>query len=171
MRLGVIVRGNVYPHLTVADGDGEDTHIVGKLVECPVTGQVEASVMPMAGQNPVFECVVLEGKVYVWAVVVYGIHLFAGGEQCQGMPFDLNGQASSSADVSEMGGPNEGLVCFEFHGRFSLLGSNDAIRNGYWLIISYSWVVYLKVAHRGCMNCLLSINQRGASGESGTERP
>ena len=75
----------------------------------------------MAGQNPVFECSALEGKAHVRAAVVYGIHLLAGGEKRQGMPFDLNGQASSSADVSEMGGPNEGLVCFEFHGRISLL--------------------------------------------------
>src|SRR5262245_23209765 len=60
----------VHPNHRIADLHREDGYVVGPLVERSAAGQVETGVVPMAGQNALFDGSTVQREAHVWAPVV-----------------------------------------------------------------------------------------------------
>jgi hypothetical protein len=69
--IGMIQRG-FHPHFAIAQFDGEGRHVVGPKVKGAAAFEIEAGVMPMTGQDAVFDAAQLERKTHVWAPIVEG---------------------------------------------------------------------------------------------------
>ena len=63
------------PHYTVPYLDRRRGNIVGPKVEGAATGQVKTRVMPMAGQDAVFDRASMERKSKMGTAVIEGKHL------------------------------------------------------------------------------------------------
>ena len=74
----------------VADFDRESAHIVGKQVERAAAGEVEAGVMPVAGQDAVAHRAAIERKAHVRAAIIDGVDLIAVEKQDDRMPVNLH---------------------------------------------------------------------------------
>src|SRR5919108_5353593 len=68
-------RRGIHPHLAVDDGHRKGAHIVGERVEGPAAGEIEACMMPVTGQDAIFDSTALQREPHVRAAVVDGIHL------------------------------------------------------------------------------------------------
>jgi hypothetical protein len=74
----------------------------------------------VARQDPVPDRAALEGKAHVGAAVVHGVDLTAQGEQGQGMPLDVDGQAAGGLNIRQAADPDKpGGREWLGHGRFS----------------------------------------------------
>jgi hypothetical protein len=82
---GIGMGGQVYPEFIAAYFDGEAANIVGELVEGSAAFEVEAGVMPVAGEDAVFDRAAIQGKAHVGAAVVYGVDFVIVGEQGDNM--------------------------------------------------------------------------------------
>src|SRR5439155_10015152 len=78
------------------------------LVERPSRGEVEAGVVPVAGENPVLERPAVERKAHVRAAVVDGEDGAVVGEQGKCAAVDVGDEAAETRDVVERGRANEG---------------------------------------------------------------
>ncbi len=98
----ISTRRKVHPNFPIADLHREDGHVVGPLVERSATGQVETGMVPMAGQNALFDGSTVQREAHVWAPVVHGIDMFATGKQRQRVFFDMDNYTLSALQVSEL---------------------------------------------------------------------
>ena len=69
------LRLRVNPYLAVLDAHREAAHVVGEGVEGAAAGQVEAGVMPVAGQDAVADAAPVKGKAHVRTSVVNRVDL------------------------------------------------------------------------------------------------
>src|SRR5215211_9192836 len=70
----VLPRRNIYPYLAVFDLDGEDACLVGELVEGATALEIEAGVVPVAGQDPVLQGAPVQGEAHVGTAIVQGVY-------------------------------------------------------------------------------------------------
>src|SRR5947207_3292192 len=76
--------------------------------ERPTGGHVEASVVPVAGQDPAVQRPAVEREAHVWAAVVDRSHVVAVGEQRQRVPVHVRDERAESANVVEGGSAKHG---------------------------------------------------------------
>jgi hypothetical protein len=70
----VLSRREIHPYLTVPDLNREDARLVGELVEGPAALQVEAGVVPVAGQDTVPDAPPVQGESHVGTAIVHGVY-------------------------------------------------------------------------------------------------
>jgi hypothetical protein len=97
----------VYPHLTVSDLHREDARLVGELVEGPAALQVEAGVVPVAGQDAVAYAPPVQGEPHMWAAIVHGVYPAVVEEQRQRVTCDPDRCAAGGTHLVQPSGSHE----------------------------------------------------------------
>ena len=59
--------------------------VIRPYIECASAGGVKSRLMPVTGEDTVFECATMEGEAHVGTAVVYGTEGLALQKQCDGM--------------------------------------------------------------------------------------
>lgn len=68
-RVSIAERG-LHPHFQVTHFDGTGRHVVGPQIEGAAACEIEASVVPVAGQDAILEAAAVERKPHVWTAAV-----------------------------------------------------------------------------------------------------
>ena len=93
-------------HVVAVDLDREAAQLVRELVEGAAGSEVEAGVVPVAGEDPVADRAAVQREPHVRAAVVDGVHLVALGEEADRVPVEVDdeppGCSSSSSDAARM---------------------------------------------------------------------
>jgi hypothetical protein len=89
----------IKPNLLVPNLNGETAHIVGELIKCSTASKVEPCVMPMAGQDSIFERAAMERKAHMRTAVVDRENLPSIGKEDNDMAIDLHNQAAGGHHV------------------------------------------------------------------------
>ena len=97
----IVERRQVDEDVVAPHRDREAAKLVGELVEGAARRQVEARVMPVAGQDPVADGAPMERKAHVRAAVVDCIHLVAVGEQAERVPAEAHDEPACRAQLRE----------------------------------------------------------------------
>src|SRR5262249_32633499 len=71
--IGMTERG-LYPNLTIAHFDGADRYVVRPQIESAAAFEIEASVVPVTGQDPVLDAAALEREAHVRAAIIEREH-------------------------------------------------------------------------------------------------
>ena len=100
----VAPRRDVHVDLAVLDLDREAAQLVGPLVEGAAAAEVEARVMPVAGEDPVRDRAAVEREAHVRAAVVDGVHLAALEQQAHGVSLDADHHPALRLELLERGG-------------------------------------------------------------------
>ena len=108
VRERIAERRQVDPDLAVAQLDREDAQVVGPLVERAAGGDVEAGVVPVAGEDAVLERPAVEREAHVRAAVVDRADAVAVGEERERVPVHVRDERAEPADVVERRGALEG---------------------------------------------------------------
>src|SRR5687768_15075215 len=88
-------RRRIYPHPIANEGHGEGPHVVGEWVKGTPAREVETRMVPMAGQNAVFDRTSVQWESHMRAAIIDGIHLTAVVEHGDGMAFTGDDHAPS----------------------------------------------------------------------------
>ena len=88
-------------HVATVDLDRERPGVVGEGVERPPGGQVEAGVVPVAGDEALLDRAPVQGKAHVRAAVVEGVGPAVVPEHADAVVADLGQQASLGLEVVE----------------------------------------------------------------------
>ncbi len=102
-------RRQVDEDVVALDLNREPPELVGELVERPARPQVEARVVPVAGEDPVADGAPVEREAHVRAAVVDGVDLVALGEEAEGLVPDVDDETSGGAQLGERGGADEAV--------------------------------------------------------------
>src|SRR3954464_8467416 len=94
--------GNIDPDLIVGNFDRKDTHIVSEEIECTAAGEIEAGVVPVAGQDAVTHRAAIQRKAHVRTAIIDRIDLIAVEEEYDGMPIDPHRKRSLAAQIGEL---------------------------------------------------------------------
>jgi hypothetical protein len=73
--------GNIYPYFVITHLDGKGAHIVGELVKGAAAFQIEAGVMPVAGEDTILHRASVQGETHMRTAIVNGIDLALMGEE------------------------------------------------------------------------------------------
>jgi hypothetical protein len=92
-------RREVYPHLAVPDLHREDTRFIGELVECPTALQIEACVVPVAGQDTIVYAPPVQGESHMWTAIIHGVHLAIFKEERERVTADPYRHATGGAHI------------------------------------------------------------------------
>jgi hypothetical protein len=111
MRERVLARAQVYQNGVAVQLDGEAAKLVRELVERPSGGEIEPGVMPVAGEDPLADRSAVEGKAHVRAAVVDGMYLLAVREQADGVPVEVDNEASRRPQFIERRGVDKTFAC------------------------------------------------------------
>ena len=114
---GIGERPGVDQHVVAVDGHWEAAQLVGELVERPAGCQVEAGVVPVAGEDAVAHRPPVQRKAHVRAAVVDRVHLVAVGEQADGVPVGADDQAAGRLELAERGDADESVGGRGLHAR------------------------------------------------------
>jgi hypothetical protein len=68
-RVGIAERG-LHPYFQVAHFDGTGRRVVGPQIEGAAAGEIEAGVVPVAGQDAILDAAAVERKPHVWTAIV-----------------------------------------------------------------------------------------------------
>ena len=68
-------RIGINPHLAIYDNYRKGAHVVGEGIERTTACQVKAGVMPVAGENSIFNTAPIQGKTHVGTSIVHGADL------------------------------------------------------------------------------------------------
>ena len=90
--LGIGTRGEVYPYTAIAYFHRESADIIGKLVECATTGEVEAGVMPVTGEDAVADRAAIQWEAHVGAAIVHRVDAIPVGEQHESIALNVGGE-------------------------------------------------------------------------------
>ena len=112
-------RREVDPYLAISNLDRERRRVVGEEVEGAAAGEIEARVVPVAGEDPVTHRPAIEREPHVRAPIVHGIHGIAGSKQREVVAIHAGGQAAALLEVGQARGAHEGLGG---HANFPCLG-------------------------------------------------
>ena len=99
MRDGILARTRVDVDIVLANLDRKSLQVVGELVERAARAEVEAGVMPVAGENPVRDGPAMQRKPHVGAAVVDGVDGVAVGEQAHRVPADSDDEAPCGSEL------------------------------------------------------------------------
>jgi len=91
-------------HVVAVEGDREAAQIVRELVEGAPGRQVEASVVPVAGQDPVADGAAVEREAHVRAAVVDRVHLLSLREEAEDVPVEVDDPTARGSQLSERAG-------------------------------------------------------------------
>ena len=105
----VLPRREIDPHLAVPDLHGKDARLVGELVEGPAALEIEAGVVPVAGQDAVLQGAPVQGKAHVGTAVVHGVHPAIVEEERERVPGNPDGGAPGGAHLVQPSGPHEAI--------------------------------------------------------------
>jgi hypothetical protein len=89
----------IHPHLAVTDLHREYACLVGELVECTTALQVEAGVVPVAGQDAVLYGPSVQREPHVGAAVVHGVYPAVVEEERERTTVDADGKAACGAHI------------------------------------------------------------------------
>ena len=105
MRDRVPWQAQVDVHVVALDLHGEAAQVVGPLVEGAARAEIEARVVPVAGEDPVAHRAAMQGKTHVRTPVVDGVDLAAVSEQADRVALEVDDEALGLAELLERGGP------------------------------------------------------------------
>ena len=108
---GIATRRHVHVDLPVVDLDREAAQLVGPLVERAAAAEVEARVVPVAGEDPVRDRPAVEREAHVRAAIVDGVHLAAFVQQADRVAFDADDEPALLLEVLQRRRPHA-LRCF-----------------------------------------------------------
>ena len=100
----VAPRRHVDVDLAVLDLDREAAQLVGPLVEGAAGAEVEARVVPVAGEDAVGQRAAVEREAHVRAAVVDRVHLALVGEQADRVALDADDEPALGLELLERGG-------------------------------------------------------------------
>ena len=95
---------------------GKTRSVVGELVERAAGAEVEARVVPVAGEDAVRDRAAVEREAHVRAAVVDGVHGVPVGEEAERVAVDVDDEAAGFAQLGERGGADEGVAGDRGHG-------------------------------------------------------
>jgi hypothetical protein len=107
VRRTVLPRREINPYLTVSNLDGEHACLVSKLVEGSAALEVEAGVMPVAGEDAVLQRAPMQGESHVGTAIVQGVHPTVMEEERQRVAGDTDRGATGATHIVQPGGPHE----------------------------------------------------------------
>ena len=99
MRSRIVRRAQVDEHGVSVELDREAPQLVRELVEGAAGGEVEARVVPVAGQDPLAHRPAVERKAHVRASVVDGVYLVAVSEEADRVTVEVNDESSGLAQL------------------------------------------------------------------------
>jgi hypothetical protein len=108
---GVLARTQVDEDGVTVDRDRESAQLVGELIERPAGPQVEACVMPVAGQDAVAHRAAVQREAHVRAAVVDRVHLVAVREETDGVPVQVHDEPPRRAHLVERRGVDQTFAC------------------------------------------------------------
>jgi hypothetical protein len=103
----VLSRSEVHPHIAVSDLHREDARLIGELVEGPAALEIEAGVVPVAGQDTVTYATAVQGKPHMGAAIVHGVHLAVVEEERNRVTGDPDRHPTGGAHIVYPSGPHE----------------------------------------------------------------
>src|SRR5215469_7133491 len=65
-----MTEGGLYPDLAITQFNREDRYVICPQIKGAATCEIETCVVPMTGQDPVFDTAPLEREAHVWATIV-----------------------------------------------------------------------------------------------------
>src|ERR1700722_15859116 len=110
MPVRIAARIEIDPDVAVFDLDRERAHVVRPRIECAPAMQVEARVMPVAGEDAILDGAAIKRKAHVRASIVDGEDSFRRVEQRDYMAVEVDGDAASFRQGSDRCGANESAV-------------------------------------------------------------
>ena len=69
------LRFRVYPHFTIYYLHRATAHVGGEGIEGATAGEVETGVVPVAGEDAVFDAATVQGEAHVRTAVVHSMNL------------------------------------------------------------------------------------------------
>ncbi len=99
-----------YPHLTIAHRDLGGRYVVGPGIECPAGGEIEAGVMPVAGEDAVGDRAAMQREAQVRAAIVESEHAVAVPDHQDRAAFALDHDHSLRPQLVEARDAHEALV-------------------------------------------------------------
>jgi hypothetical protein len=103
----VLPRREIHPHLAVPNLHREDTRFIGELVEGPAALQIEACVVPVAGQDAVAHAPPVQGESHVGTTIVHSVHAAVVKEERQRVTGNPDRHATGSAHIVQPTGSHE----------------------------------------------------------------
>ena len=80
---------------------------IGELVEGPAAFQIEAGVVPVAGQDAVAYAPPVQGEPHMGTAIVHGVHAAVMEEERQRVTGDPDGHATGGAHIVQPAGSHE----------------------------------------------------------------
>ena len=105
----VAVVAQVDPDVAVDDLGREGRYVVRPQVEGAAGGQVEAGVMPVAGEDAVVDAAAIEGEAHVGAAVVQGVYAIAVTDEHQGAVTRAHPVADTGGEIAQTPGVGESI--------------------------------------------------------------
>ena len=91
-------------HVVTLDFDRKAAQVVGPLVEGAARTEVEASVMPVAREDPVGHRAAMQGETHVRTPVVDGEDFVAFGEEADHVSAHADDEPPGGAELGQRGG-------------------------------------------------------------------
>ena len=107
VRRTVLPRREINPYLTVSNLNGEHACLVGKLVEGSTALEVEAGVMPVAGEDAVLQGAPVQGESHVGTAIVQSVHPTVMEEERERVAGDTDRDATGGTHIVQSGGPHK----------------------------------------------------------------
>jgi hypothetical protein len=105
----VLSRREINPYLVVSNLHGKDPCLVCKLVEGSTALEVEAGMMPVAGEDAVLQSTPVQGESHVGTAIVQGVHPTVMEEERQRVAGDADRDATGGPHIVQPGGPHEAI--------------------------------------------------------------
>ncbi len=103
----IALLGEIDPYDALVDAHRKRAHVVGPLIEGTPGREVEARVMPVAGQDAILDAPAIERDAHVRASIVHREDSPARVEQRDHVAIEVDCAALSVGQVREVEGPNE----------------------------------------------------------------
>ena len=104
MRQRVVGRRQVDVDVVAVDLDGKPAQIVGPLVEGAAGAEIEASVVPVAGEDPVADRPAVKREAHMRATVVDGVHVTPVRDEADRVAAQMNDQPLGLFELHQRGG-------------------------------------------------------------------
>ncbi len=104
MRERVVRRRQVDVDVVAVDLHRKPAQVVGPLVERAAGAEIEASVVPVAGEDPVADRPAVKREAHVRATVVDGVDLAPVGDEADRVPAQVNDQPLGLFQLHQRGG-------------------------------------------------------------------
>src|SRR5215217_2148245 len=95
------------PHLAVPDLHRKDARLVGELVEGPAALEIEAGVVPVAGQDALLQGAPMQGELHMRTSIVHGVYPAIVEEEGERVSADADEGATGGAYVLQASGSHE----------------------------------------------------------------